>query len=98
MPDFIKQREALNETGGQHESVRLELFAVEERLKHLNQELKSLGRVANPDNPALEARKKELQSGIATLEKQAKSQRAQPEQGFFAFYGSPRTVAKAFQQ
>ena len=50
MSEFLNKRTALNDTRSQHESARLELFAINERLKLLERRRAALGRQKNADN------------------------------------------------
>jgi len=50
MSDLNSKRKVLNHTRSQHESTRLELFAINERLKLLERRQATLGRQKNSDN------------------------------------------------
>jgi hypothetical protein len=67
MAEFIQQRQSLNTRRSLQETTRLELFALTERLKLVDQEIAALGRQNNPDNGVNEKKLAALKEKRATL-------------------------------
>ena len=70
MSDFTNKRTILNDTSSQHESTRLELFAINERLKLLERRRAALGRQKNADNTANKKEAAAIKEKISELEGQ----------------------------
>lgn len=78
MAEFIPQRDALNHKRSEYETVRLNLFAGQERLKLLECQKKALDRKGTPDNVANQTKVEEIEARMRKL-----SREVEANQGLF---------------